>query len=128
MTHLLPPNLLKLFSPRPSLPYVRPVGRSLDKIRPKNVTGVAELLAEIQANNAVIDSERGARKEAKRKKREEEKITKMEEGEEGEAGAESEEEEPKFTYAEEVKRQIRREERAKQRKEGFEKAKEACTF
>src|SRR5258705_9319351 len=125
MTHLLPPNLLKLFSPRPSLPYVRPVGRSLDKIRPKNVTGVAELLAEIQANNAVIDSERGARKEAKRKKREEEKITKMEEGEEGEAGGEAGGKETKVNYAEGGKRKIKHEEKGKKRKKECEKGQES---
>ncbi|KAF8339722.1 uncharacterized protein EI90DRAFT_3279288 [Cantharellus anzutake] len=115
MTHLLPPNLLKLFAPRP--PY-----RMSDQ---STVAGVAELLAEIQANNAVIDSERGARQEAKRKKREEEKGNKMEEGEEGEAAADSDDEESKFTYAEEVKRQIRREEKTKQKKEAFEKSTEA---
>lgn len=29
-THLLPPNLLKLFAPRPALPYLKPTGRDPD--------------------------------------------------------------------------------------------------
>ena len=44
-THLLPPNLLKLFAPRPPLPYTRPLDRDIDRVRPKNVGGVGELLA-----------------------------------------------------------------------------------
>ncbi|KAF9517005.1 hypothetical protein BS47DRAFT_1326935 [Hydnum rufescens UP504] len=91
MTHLLPPNLLKLFNARPPLPYLRPVGRSPDKIQPKTVTGVGELLAQIREDMAIADDD-----------------------------------EPAFTYVEEVRRQIRREEKQKKRKEAFEKAKESC--
>ncbi|KAJ7674168.1 hypothetical protein B0H17DRAFT_161389 [Mycena rosella] len=100
-THLLPPNLLKLFAPRPPLPYSRPVDRDIDRIRPKNVTGVAHLIAQLQ--------------EAKT-----ENLLNA-----GEADANMEEgEEPVFTHAEEVKRQIRREERKKKRTEEFKIAKE----
>ncbi|KAJ7127180.1 hypothetical protein C8R44DRAFT_616694 [Mycena epipterygia] len=100
-THLLPPNLLKLFAPRPPLPYTRPVDKDIDRIRPKNVTGVAHLIAQLQ--------------EAKT-----ENLLSA-----GEADAVMEEgEEPVFTHAEEVKRQIRREERKKKRTEEFKIAKE----
>ena len=127
MSHLLPPNLLKLFNARPSLPYLRPVGRSPNKIQPKTVAGVGELLVQIREDMAIADSERGAKKAKKQK----DKDTKMkEEGEEGEddggTDASDDDNEPTFTYVEEVRRQIRREEKQKKRKEAFEKAKESC--
>ncbi|KAF8751780.1 U1 small nuclear ribonucleoprotein of 70kDa MW N terminal [Rhizoctonia solani] len=98
MTHLLPPNLLKLFAPRPPLPFVRSVGKDPDKVRSKKVSGVAALLAEIREAN-----ERGIVEADDRDR---------EEGEE------------KFTYAEEIKRGIYREQRQKRKKEEFQKAKE----
>ncbi|KAH7928285.1 RNA-binding domain-containing protein [Leucogyrophana mollusca] len=98
-THLLPPNLLKLFAPRPPLPYKRPVGRDPDRITKKEVTGVAALLAQLQeATTATLMSGEGEG---------------MEEGEE-----------PAFTLAEETKRQIRREERKQKKVEEFKIAKE----
>ncbi|CAK5268581.1 unnamed protein product [Mycena citricolor] len=100
-THLLPPNLLKLFAPRPPLPYTRPVDKDRDRIRSKNVSGVAEILArlkEAQTEDMISAGETDAN---------------MEEGEE-----------PAFTLAEEVKRQIRREDRKKKRAEEFKIAKE----
>jgi U1 small nuclear ribonucleoprotein len=104
-THLLPPNLLKLFAPRPPLPYTRPVDKDIDRIRPKNVSGVAHLIAQL--------------KEAKT----EDMLTT------GESDVVMEEgEEPVFTHAEEVKRQIRREERKKKKTEEFKIAKETCVL
>ncbi|KAF7330410.1 U1 small nuclear ribonucleoprotein [Mycena venus] len=100
-THLLPPNLLKLFAPRPPLPYTRPLDKDIDRIRPKNVSGVAHLLAELKE----------AKTENMMTTGESEVV--MEEGEE-----------PVFTHAEEVKRQIRREERKKKKTEEFKIAKE----
>ncbi|TFK40074.1 hypothetical protein BDQ12DRAFT_602189 [Crucibulum laeve] len=99
-THLLPPNLLKLFAPRPPLPYARPVDRDIDRIRKKDVTGVAQILAHLKEANtdSLISAGQG---EA------------MEEGEE-----------PVFTHAEEIKRQIRREERKAKKTEEFKIAKE----
>ncbi|KAF8520269.1 hypothetical protein BU17DRAFT_47004 [Hysterangium stoloniferum] len=103
MTHLLPPNLLKLFAPRPPLPYARPVGKDPDRIRPKDVGGVASILQQIQedATNGII---------SKGKKD-------TEEGEEGE--------EQTYSYAEETLRELRREERKKQKEEQFKKAKDS---
>ena len=90
-THLLPPNLLKLFAPRPPLPYARPVDRDVDRVTNKNVAGVGDLLARLK-------------EESLKEKEAEGKRDDMEEGEE-----------PTFTYAEETKRQIRREERKKKK-------------
>lgn len=101
-THLLPPNLLKLFAPRPPLPYLRPLDRDIDRVRNKNVSGVGQLLASLR----------------------EEKTQGMLNTGEGEGMEEGEE--PNFTLAEEVKRQIRREDRKKKRTEEFKLAKETC--
>ncbi|PPQ75670.1 hypothetical protein CVT24_001933 [Panaeolus cyanescens] len=99
-THLLPQNLLKLFAPRPPLPYARPVDRDIDRVRPKNVSGVAEILARLkeEATDSLVNA---ANSDA------------MEEGEE-----------PVYTHAEDTKRQIRREERRAKRTEEFKIAKE----
>ena len=101
-THLLPPNLLKLFAPRPPLPYARPLDRDIDRVKPKNVDGVAQILAQLKEDKTqgMINAGQGEG---------------MEEGEE-----------PTFTLAEEVKRQIRREERKKKKEEEFKAAKENC--
>lgn len=100
-THLLPPNLLKLFAPRPPLPYHRPVGRDIDRVRDKDVSGVADILERLkEQSTATLFSGDGDT---------------MEEGEE-----------PTFTLAEETKRQIRREERKKKKTEEFKIAKETC--
>lgn len=43
MTALLPPNLLKLFAPRPPVPYLKPLTRD-EKVRgPNKLTGIAPL-------------------------------------------------------------------------------------
>ncbi|KAG5646102.1 hypothetical protein DXG03_004341 [Asterophora parasitica] len=98
-THLLPPNLLKLFAPRPPLPWLRPVDRDIARVSDKNVSGVAHLLNELKETNTaslLAGTADG-----------------MEEGEE-----------PVFTHAEEIKRQIRRDERKAKRAEQFKVAKE----
>ncbi|KAG9047349.1 hypothetical protein FS837_002510 [Tulasnella sp. UAMH 9824] len=100
MTHLLPPNLLKLFSPRPPLPYVRPLGHPSNHVGEKKLTGVAAILAEIkeQNQNNVIASGKGE--------------------EEGETPEET------FTYVEETKRQIYREDKKKKMEAAFIAAKD----
>lgn len=103
-THLLPPNLLKLFAPRPPLPYSRPVDRDIDRVSKKHVAGVGHILAQLR--EATTESLLTA----------------------GEAENMEEGEEPAFTHVEEVKRQIRREDRKKKRTEEFKIAKEACAF
>jgi U1 small nuclear ribonucleoprotein len=101
-THLLPPNLLKLFAPRPPLPYSRPVDKDVDRITQKTVSGVGPILAQLTEVKTVglLNAGEGDG---------------MEEGEE-----------PIFTHAEEIKRQIRRDERKKKKTEEFKIAKEAC--
>ncbi|KAK4698615.1 U1 small nuclear ribonucleoprotein 70kDa, partial [Phenoliferia sp. Uapishka_3] len=74
-THLLPPNLLKLFAPRPALPYLKPTGRDPDLplkslARQPPALGVAETLR-------LIRDER----EAKEAKEVEEGTLAKEEGE-----------------------------------------------
>ncbi len=105
-THLLPPNLLKLFAPRPPLPYTRPLDKDIDRVKPKNVDGVGSLLATLR--------------EAKEKGM-------LETGNTGEGEGMEEGEEPSFTYAEQTKREMRREERKQKKAEEFQKAKENCT-
>ncbi|KAF7975734.1 hypothetical protein HWV62_8713 [Athelia sp. TMB] len=100
-THLLPPNLLKLFAPRPPLPYSRPVDRDIDRVTKKYVAGVGPILAQLKEQTTETLLTAG-------------EAENMEEGEE-----------PAFTHAEEVKRQIRREDRKKKRTEEFKIAKEA---
>jgi U1 small nuclear ribonucleoprotein len=104
MTDKLPPNLLKLFAPRPPLPYARPVDKDVDRVTPKNVDGVGLLLARLkEAKTAGLFSAAEGNG--------------MEEGEE-----------PVFTHAEETKRHIRREERKRKKAEEFKLAKESCVF
>ncbi|KAK7686137.1 hypothetical protein QCA50_010949 [Cerrena zonata] len=99
-THLLPPNLLKLFAPRPPLPYTRPLDRDIDRVRNKNVDGVGKLL-----NRLREDKTQGML------------VT-------GEGEGMEEGEDPGFTHAEETKRAIRREERLRKRQEEYKIAKE----
>ena len=97
-THLLPPNLLKLFAPRPPLTYARPLDKDIDRVVKKPVSPVGPLLVMLRESAALAEGEG------------------MEEGEE-----------PAFTHAEQTKRQIRKEERKKRRTEEFKIAKESCT-
>ena len=102
-THLLPPNLLKLFAPRPPLPYKRPIGKDLGRVRSKNVSGVGSILAQLKESTTDKLISAGAADEP------------MEEGEE-----------PVFTHAEYVKRQFKREERRKKMEDEYNIAKETC--
>lgn len=104
-THLLPPNLLKLFAPRPPLPYARPLDKDINRVKNKNVSGVAAILEKIKESNT------------------EKLLAGNKDGEAMEEG-----EEPVFTYAEEIKRQIRREERRNRKTEEFKIAKEVCKY
>ena len=69
-THLLPPNLLKLFAPRPPLPYLKPPGRDPDfplkslssKRAPKPIL-VSEVLEEIRAQQATEEADRDAKQD-----------------------------------------------------------------
>lgn len=49
MTSLLPPNLLKLFQPRPHPQYLKPLTPDPARRGPDKLTGVAALLAKVKA-------------------------------------------------------------------------------
>ena len=102
-THLLPPNLLKLFAPRPPLPYSRPLDRDINRLRNKNVGGVGPILVQLK-----------------------EKATGELFAANGDGEPMEEGEEPVFTHAEEIKREIRREDRKKRREEEYNAAKDTC--
>lgn len=104
MTAQLPPNLLKLFTPRPPLPYFQPVGPHYDKPKKFKVQGVAALFEELKSETASKERQR------------------LETGleEEGEA-----KEEP-FTRTEMEKRRIKKEQKAKQREEWKKNAEASC--
>ncbi|KAI0293819.1 hypothetical protein BC826DRAFT_910458 [Russula brevipes] len=99
-THLLPPNLLKLFAPRPPLTYTRPVDKDIGRVTKKDVAGVGPLLAMLK-EGAMAAQVNGT-------------TDGMEEGEE-----------PTFTLAVETKRQIRREDVKKKRAHEFLQAKDS---
>ncbi|KAJ3716203.1 hypothetical protein FB446DRAFT_637285 [Lentinula raphanica] len=99
-THLLPPNLLKLFAPRPPLPYARPIDKDINRVREKKVSGVGAILAQL--------------KETATEKLVAGSGENMEEGEE-----------PAFTLSVDVTRQIRREERKKRKTEEYKTAKDS---
>ncbi|KAH9972720.1 hypothetical protein BGW80DRAFT_1437429 [Lactifluus volemus] len=44
-THLLPPNLLKLFAPRPPLVYTRPLDKDIDRVTKKDVSAIGSFIA-----------------------------------------------------------------------------------
>lgn len=108
-THLLPPNLLKLFAPRPPLPYLKPLGRDPDvplRTLANRLTplSVSETLARVR--------EEKAENEAKH-------------AEEGTAGEASEQ--GLVLILGEEARKVRKEEKAKQRALALEHGIESCT-
>ena len=105
MTDRLPPNLLKLFAPRPPLPYARPVDKDINRVSSKKVDGVGQILAQLREAKTAGLFSAAAEGDG------------MEEGEE-----------PTYTHAEEIKRQIRREERKTLKTEQFKIAKETCMY
>lgn len=56
MTHLLQPNLLKLFAPRPPVPYLAPVARDPTISLGKKLSGVAAILEELREKTALDDA------------------------------------------------------------------------
>jgi U1 small nuclear ribonucleoprotein len=103
-THLLPPNLLKLFAPRPPLHYLRPAGKDIDRVTNKSVSGVGRLLEQLRETTTagMLSS--------------------------GEAPDTENGEDTSLTHAEETMRQIRREERKRRREELFKIARDTCNF
>jgi len=81
--------------------YTRPIDKDLGRVTKKDVNGVGLLLAMLK-EGAIAGLANGT-------------PDGMEEGEE-----------PTFTLAEEIKRQVRREERKKKRADEFQTAKDSC--
>jgi U1 small nuclear ribonucleoprotein len=85
MTALLPPNLLKLFAPRPPVPYLKPLVKDDAKRGPNKLRGVGELVTRIRTEADEDEIKQGLKDEADLAKGKEEAGTKMEpNGEEGE--------------------------------------------
>lgn len=104
MTAQLPPNLLKLFAPRPPIPYLRPTGVNPDRPKGHVVRGIAGLFNELKTDAATKEQAR------------------LESGVE----EEGEEKEEAFTYTEEEKRRIKKEKLEKQRAEWKKNAEASC--
>lgn len=62
MTHLLPPNLLRLFAPRPPIPYIKPIGRDPDIPLNKKLDGIAGIFDELRDQAALKEAEEEERK------------------------------------------------------------------
>jgi U1 small nuclear ribonucleoprotein len=67
MTHLLPPNLLRLFAPRPPIPYLKPLVRDPEIPLHKKLDGVAAILEELREENAIREAEEEAKLNAEQK-------------------------------------------------------------
>jgi U1 small nuclear ribonucleoprotein len=48
MTDKLPPNLLKLFAPRPPLPYIPPLDRDPSKRKGAQITGIGQYFDQLK--------------------------------------------------------------------------------
>lgn len=122
MSHLLPPNLLKLFAPRPQPPFLKPLTRD-ERIRgPNNLGGVAGLAKRIkeEAEDAEVKQGMGMNPEKALDKQKEENV-KMElkqDGEDGEVAEDSGKEKKKKTARDKIAEMgIIGEEAVKMRKE-----------
>ncbi|KAI9139340.1 hypothetical protein BKA69DRAFT_1012851, partial [Paraphysoderma sedebokerense] len=81
-TDKLPPNLLKLFAPRPPLPYVEPLDRDVEKKKGFRYTGVSDLIDELKNYDPdyvpwETIEERRSRKAKQRKEKNEAEIAKQ---------------------------------------------------
>jgi U1 small nuclear ribonucleoprotein len=78
MTALLPPNLLKLFAPRPPVPYLRPLVKDDAKRGPNKLKGVGELVTRLRTEADEDEIKQGLKDEADIAKGKETAGTKME--------------------------------------------------
>lgn len=75
MTHLLPPNLLRLFAPRPPIPYLKPLVRDPEIPLHKKLDGVAAILEELREENALREADEEAKRNEEQKAAEAAKAT-----------------------------------------------------
>jgi hypothetical protein len=102
----LPPNLLKLFSPRPPPPFFKPLGKDPDEPGPNKLQGVASVVQRLKED-------------------EEERVFKRDtagQGTEGEAV------ENKVTLAPLYQKQVRKEEAKKQKEEYKKNLEKSCEY
>lgn len=64
MTALLPPNLLKLFAPRPPVPYLKPLVKDDARRGPNNITGVGVLVTRLRTEADEDEIKQGLRDDA----------------------------------------------------------------
>lgn len=93
MSHLLPPNLLKLFAPRPQPPFLKPLTRD-ERIRgPNNLGGVAGLAKRIKEEAEDAEVKQGMdlnpEKALDEQKEENVKAELKQDGEDGEVAEDS---------------------------------------
>lgn len=145
-THLLPPNLLKLFAPRPPLPYLKPTGRDIGRPvkhsakAPSPIT-LADTLRQIKADKEAEEARifeqgrSGVKKEAAKVEAGEETKTEDEaQGEDKKDVDDKEDEEDKpddedeeaFMLIGEEARIVRREEKKRLKTERLEKGIKEC--
>ena len=85
MTSLLPPNLLKLFAPRPPVPYLKPLVKDDSKRGPNKQTGVGPLITRLRTEADEEEIQQGLRDDAAAVNGKQPEGTKMEpEGQESE--------------------------------------------
>jgi U1 small nuclear ribonucleoprotein len=85
MTSLLPPNLLKLFAPRPPVPYLKPLVKDDAKRGPNKQTGVGQLITRLRTEADEEEIQQGLRDDANAVNGKQPEGTKMEpEGKESE--------------------------------------------
>lgn len=85
MTALLPPNLLKLFAPRPPVPYLKPLVKDDAKRGPNKISGVGELITRLRTEADEAEIQQGLRDDAAAANGKQPEGTKMEpNGEEAE--------------------------------------------
>lgn len=111
MSYQLPPNLLRLFQPRPTLPSVPPLRKDGDpRKKPKKTVKPLEGVAAVLERVKQEEADRGQTTDG------------LEDGEEkDEMGTE-------LTYAEQTKREIRREQRKKRIEESKSRGLAECGY
>ncbi|CED84611.1 U1 small nuclear ribonucleoprotein (RRM superfamily) [Phaffia rhodozyma] len=112
MTALLPPNLLKLFAPRPPIPYIKGVGPDPNVVRSHTLTGVGAIFSELKAEEAKKEQQR---LETGKDEDEDEEQDVEDALNGGQKPVKKKKE--AFTLCEEEKRKLKREEKLKQKEE-----------
>jgi U1 small nuclear ribonucleoprotein len=65
MTSALPPNLLRLFAPRPPVPYLKPLTKDESERRPQKLGGIAELARRLRIEAEEEEYKKGLEEDVK---------------------------------------------------------------